>query len=226
MATFENWFLFCPTHPVVAGGFFRKWKELFHCRGVTAISDSKIVQSYESHMSRCQDTLIKLERSVQLPDKEPPFQSPAFGRGILTSRWLLTRISWFFWEMARIGFLCFLFLLLALLLIIHIGVINEDFLLPVAISKEIRDGERHTNEAVSPCFDPPLSDNSIFSLASVASQNPASPPNASCTSASTTPRPPASPCKDPAFTGQLLPKRRRIIHVILFGFEVTIPLSN
>ena len=124
--------------------------------------------------------------------------------------------------MARIGFLCFLFLLLLLLLIIHIGVINEDF--PLSIPKGIQYGERQIEEAVTPCFNPPLSDNPIFSLAAVASQDPTSPPNASCTSASAIP--PTSPCKDPAFTGQLLQRRRRIIHVILFGFEVTILLSN
>ena len=127
--------------------------------------------------------------------------------------------------MARIGFLCFLFLLLLLLLIIHIGVINEDF--PLSIPKGIQYGERQMEEAVTPCFNPPLSDNPIFSLAAVASQDPTSPPNTSCTSDST--KPPAllaSPCKDPAFTGQLLQNRRRIIHVILFGFEVTILLSN
>ena len=129
--------------------------------------------------------------------------------------------------MARIRFLCFLFLLLLLLLIIHIGVINEDFALPMAIPREIQYGERQMEEAETPCFNPPLSDNPIFSLAAVASQDPTSPPNTSCTSAST--KPPAllaSPCKDPAFTGQLLQRRRRIIHVILFGFEVTILLSN
>ena len=128
--------------------------------------------------------------------------------------------------MARIGFLCILFILLLLLLIIHISVINEDF--PLPISREIHEGENHTDEAVTRCFDPPLSDNPIFSLAAVASQDPTSPPNASCTTGASA-NPPAllaSPCKDPAFTDQLLPKRRRIIHVILFGFEVTILLSN
>ena len=126
--------------------------------------------------------------------------------------------------MARIGFICFLFLLLLLLLIIHICMISEDADFPflVALPSEIKDSERKLEPAVIPCFNPPLSDNPIFSLAAVASLNPTSPPNSSCNAAATIP--PTllvAPCKDPAFTGKLLQRRRRIIHVILFGFEVT-----
>lgn len=130
--------------------------------------------------------------------------------------------------MARIGFICFLFLLLLLLLIIYISMINEDADFPflVALPREIRDSERKLEPAVTPCFNPPLSDNPIFSLAAVASLDPTSPPNSSCTAAATFPPILPSllkaPCKDPAFTGRLLQRRRRIIHVILFGFEVTL----
>ena len=128
--------------------------------------------------------------------------------------------------MAKIGFVCFLFLLLLLLLIIHIGIINEDadFPLPMAIGGEIEDSERESEEdpVKRVCFNPPLSDNPIFSLAAVASQDPSSPPNSSCTLPAIPPSLIASPCKDPAFSGQILQKPRRIIHVILFGFEVSI----
>ena len=52
------------------------------------------------------------------------------------------------------------------------------------------------------CFSPPLSDHPIPSLAAVASL------------------PPLPSCSDPAFTGKVLPTRRKIVHMILFGFEV------
>ena len=76
--------------------------------------------------------------------------------------------------------------------------------------------------SVETCFSPPLTDHPISSLAAVASLAPPSPPNSSCTR----PHLPLSPsCKDPAFTGKLLPKKRKIVHMILFSFEVTpVPL--
>ena len=119
------------------------------------------------------------------------------------------------------GFVCFFTLLILLLMIIHIGIINEgaDFqLLTIPGEKEDNGGQL---EEPTPIFNPPLSDNPIFSLAAVASQNPPSPPNSSCTNA-LPPTLPASLCKDPAFTGQLLQTRRKIIHVVLFGFEVSL----
>ena len=119
------------------------------------------------------------------------------------------------------GFVCFFTLLILLLMIIHIGIINEgaDFqLLTIPGEKEDNGGQL---EEPTPIFNPPLSDNPIFSLAAVASQNPPSPSNSSCTNALPPPLP-ASLCKDPAFTGQLLQTRRKIIHVVLFGFEVSL----
>ena len=69
------------------------------------------------------------------------------------------------------------------------------------------------------CFSPPLSDDPISSLAAVASLEPPARPNSSCAP----PPPSASPsCKDPAFTGKLLPEKRKLVHMILFGFEVII----
>ena len=71
------------------------------------------------------------------------------------------------------------------------------------------------------CFSPPLSDHPIPSLAAVASLPPPSPPNSSCKA----PTLPLSPsCKDPAFTGKQLPRKRKIVHMILFGFEVDTPI--
>ena len=69
------------------------------------------------------------------------------------------------------------------------------------------------------CFSPPLSDHPISSLAAVASLSPSSPPNSSCQP----PLLPSSPsCKDSAFTGKQLPRKRKIAHMILFSFEVTL----
>ena len=69
------------------------------------------------------------------------------------------------------------------------------------------------------CFSPPLSDHPISSLAAVASLPPPSPPNSSCT----IPSLPSTPsCQDPAFTGKLLARKRKIVHMILFSFEVTL----
>ena len=67
------------------------------------------------------------------------------------------------------------------------------------------------------CFSPPLSDHPIPSLAAVASLAPSSPPNSSC---QRPPLPLSPSCKDSAFTGKLLPRKRRIVHMILFSFEV------
>ena len=72
------------------------------------------------------------------------------------------------------------------------------------------------------CFSPPLSDHPISSLAAVASLPPPSPPNSSCP---IPPLPSAPSCQDPAFTGKLLPRKRKIVHMILFSFEVTPSVS-
>ena len=147
--------------------------------------------------------------------------------------------------MAKREFVCFFTSLLLLLLMIHVVTINEgasqvpqpipreldfhnksggdlvsegeDFQL-LSIPGEKEDDAGHWEVSI-PFFNPPLSDNPIFSLAAVASQSPPSPPNSSCT------LPPIlleSLCKDPAFTGQLLQRRRKIVHVVLFGFEVSL----
>ena len=71
------------------------------------------------------------------------------------------------------------------------------------------------------CFSPPLSDHPISSLAAVASLPPPSPPNSSC---ERPPLPSSPSCEDSAFTGKLLPRKRKIAHMILFSFEVT-PVS-
>merc|ERR1719209_2511545 len=67
------------------------------------------------------------------------------------------------------------------------------------------------------CFSPPLSDHPISSLAAVASLPPPSPPNSSC---QRPPLPSTPSCEDSAFTGKLLPRKRKIAHMILFSFEV------
>ena len=71
------------------------------------------------------------------------------------------------------------------------------------------------------CFSPPLSDDPISSLAAVASLAPPSPPNSSC---QRPPLPSNPSCKDSAFTGKQLPRKRKIVHMLLFSFEVT-PVS-
>ena len=71
------------------------------------------------------------------------------------------------------------------------------------------------------CFSPPLSDHPISSLAAVASLAPTSPPNSFCLRL---PLPLSPACNDSAFTGKLLPRKRKIVHMILFSFEV-IPVS-
>ena len=71
------------------------------------------------------------------------------------------------------------------------------------------------------CFSPPLSDDPIPSLAAVASLEPPSSPSPSCAPPTL---PPFPSCKDPAFTGKLLPKKRKLVHMILFGFEVILNL--
>jgi hypothetical protein len=68
------------------------------------------------------------------------------------------------------------------------------------------------------CFSPPLSDAPIPSLAAVASLPPPAAPAPACLAPPPLPAPPA--CTDTAFTGELLPQRRKIVHMILFAFEV------
>ena len=143
--------------------------------------------------------------------------------------------------MAKREFVCFFTSLLLLLLMIHVVTINEGASqVPQTIPRELDfhksggdpvskvadlsiPGGKEDNagqwEASIPFFNPPLSDNPIFSLAAVASQSPPSPPNSSCTLPSILLE---SLCKDPAFTGQLLQRRRKIVHVVLFGFEVSL----
>ena len=66
-------------------------------------------------------------------------------------------------------------------------------------------------------LDPPLSKNSITSLAALAALPPPVPPSPSC-------RPPPLPtepiCNDTAFSGQRLDKPRKLALMLLFGFEV------
>ena len=73
-----------------------------------------------------------------------------------------------------------------------------------------------------PCFSPPLSDHPISSLAAIASLPPPSPPNSSC---QRPPLPSPPSCRDSAFTGKQLARKRRIVHMILFSFEVS-PVSS
>lgn len=85
---------------------------------------------------------------------------------------------------------------------------------PVTLNGEELSGESDEEQL---CFNPPLSDDPIPSLAAVASLPPPAPSNTSC---SPPPLPPLPSCSDPAFTGKVLPTRRKIVHMILFGFEV------
>ena len=66
------------------------------------------------------------------------------------------------------------------------------------------------------CFNPPLSDDPT-SLAAVPSLEPPTAVNPSCAPPTF---PPLPSCQDPAFTGKLQPKKMKLIHMILFGFEV------
>ena len=63
----------------------------------------------------------------------------------------------------------------------------------------------------------PIIDSAIPSLAAVAAFPPPVPPSNSC---SLPPLPSSPICNDTAFTGTLLPKPRRIVLMLLFGFEV------
>ena len=64
----------------------------------------------------------------------------------------------------------------------------------------------------------PITDSAIPSLAAVAAFPPPVVPSKSC---SLPPLPSSPNCKDPAFTGTVLPKPRRIVLMLLFGFEVS-----
>ena len=97
---------------------------------------------------------------------------------------------------------------------------SEDHLAYHKNGSELPKNEEEGNDDET-CFSPPLSDHPISSLAAVASLAPPSPPNSSCT---IPPLPSAPSCEDPAFTGKLLPRKRKIVHMILFSFEVT-PVS-
>ena len=78
--------------------------------------------------------------------------------------------------------------------------------------RDERDRERESD------FLLPITDSAIHSLAAVAAFPPPVAPSASCS----LPSLPSSPvCKDPAFTGAVLPKSRRIVLMLLFGFEVS-----
>ena len=83
--------------------------------------------------------------------------------------------------------------------------------------RDERDRERESD------FLLPITDSAIHSLAAVAAFPPPVAPSASCS----LPSLPSSPvCKDPAFTGAVLPKSRRIVLMLLFGFEVFNPLLS
>ena len=71
----------------------------------------------------------------------------------------------------------------------------------------------------------PITDSAIPSLAAVAAFPPPVAPSKSC---SLPPLPSSPNCKDPAFTGTVLPKPRKIVLMLLFGFEVffNLPLSS
>ena len=70
----------------------------------------------------------------------------------------------------------------------------------------------------------PITNSAIPTLAAVAAFPPPLPPSNSC---SIPPLPSKPICKDPAFTGTVLPKPRRIVLMLLFGFEVfNPPLSS
>ena len=93
-------------------------------------------------------------------------------------------------------------------------------LMPEEYNIAKRDQDDSTEETSDEtCFSPPLSDQPISSLAAVASLAPPSPPNSSC---KRPPLPLSPSCKDSAFTGKLLPRKRKIVHMILFSFEVTV----
>ena len=92
---------------------------------------------------------------------------------------------------------------------------NQPPFLVAAEEKTTR--QNKAEQPVVSCFSPALSDSPIPSLAAVAAVAPPAPSNSSC-SAPFLPSPPS--CTDPAFTGQLLKQRRKIVHMILFAFEV------
>ena len=78
--------------------------------------------------------------------------------------------------------------------------------------RDERDRERESD------FLLPITDSAIHSLAAVAAFPPPVAPSGSCS----LPSLPSSPvCKDPAFTGAVLHKSRRIVLMLLFGFEVS-----
>ena len=109
----------------------------------------------------------------------------------------------------------FLCITLAIILLIPVLLNLDRILTPMPEQPTIQKIKTVTSE--KSCFSPALSDNPIPSLAAVASLPPPDPPNTTCSP----PRLPLQPtCSDSAFTGQLLPHPRKIVHMILFAFEV------
>ena len=78
-------------------------------------------------------------------------------------------------------------------------------------------GPLYPQDDLLPRLSPPLSNNPVTSLAALAALPPPVPPSPSCH-----PPPLTSPpsCTDPAFSGQLLAKPRKLALMLLFGFEV------
>ena len=85
-----------------------------------------------------------------------------------------------------------------------------------------RDRDQRERESKSD-FLLPITDSAIPSLAAVAAFPPPVPPSNSC---SIPPLPSNPTCNDPAFTGTVLPKPRRIVLMLLFGFEVFTPFLS